>query len=85
MAYIAGVVKTPGGSACWNIMKVSYTPTIVDEIEGYLKEHPSPSGSMDEREDAALQAFVEIGTIDQEQVQTFIEVHDLLSSAGLMP
>jgi hypothetical protein len=41
MAYIAGVVKTPGGSVCWNIMKVSYTPTIVDEIETYLKEHPS--------------------------------------------
>jgi hypothetical protein len=41
MAYIAGVVKTPGGSACWNIMKVSYTPTIVDEIEKYLREHPS--------------------------------------------
>ena len=41
MAYIAAVVKTPGGSKCWNIMKVSYPPTIVDAIETYLKENPS--------------------------------------------
>jgi cytochrome b involved in lipid metabolism len=41
LAFTVAQVITPGGSECWNMMKVSYTPTIVETIEAYIKANPS--------------------------------------------
>jgi len=59
--------------------------TVHDSLENYMSDNPDLAGSMDERESAALQALIEEGSITSEQVNTFIEIHDLLSDAGLMP
>jgi hypothetical protein len=37
LAYTAAQVKSPGGKAAWDSMKVSYSPTIIESIEGYLE------------------------------------------------
>jgi hypothetical protein len=40
LAYTAANIKTPGGRACWDHQTVSLTPTIVETMETYMKEHP---------------------------------------------
>jgi hypothetical protein len=47
LAYTAASVKTPGGSACWDAMKVTYTTAIVECIEGFINENPDAPSIID--------------------------------------
>jgi hypothetical protein len=47
LAFTVAEVTTPGGRECWNIMKASYTPTIVATIETYMKTNPSAPTTID--------------------------------------
>ena len=56
-----------------------------DKLEAYLKAHSELSGTMDDRENSALQALTEQGEITQAQAEGFRTAHDLLAASGLMP
>ncbi len=47
LKFTVACVKTPGGRSCFNLLKSSYTPTIVSEIETYLKANPSAPSFME--------------------------------------
>jgi hypothetical protein len=40
LAFTVAQLITPGGGESWNLMKVSYTPTIVETVEEYIKANP---------------------------------------------
>ena len=46
LSFTTANVVTPGGRTCWNIMKVSYTPTIVRVIEDYMNANPDAPSMM---------------------------------------
>lgn len=56
-------------------------------LESFLKTNPvGESGlPMDERQDAALSALLEAGTITQNEASKFKLIHDRLEESGLMP
>lgn len=47
LAFTAAILKTPGGSECWNQMKISYSPTIVETMDKYLRDNPSAPSLID--------------------------------------
>lgn len=40
LSFTVANVVTPGGRTCWNMTKVSYTPTITRVIEDYMEANP---------------------------------------------
>lgn len=55
-----------------------------DAMESYMMENSVVASSGDERQQIALTALVELGTLTQEQVDTFNSVHQRLLDSGLM-
>jgi len=55
-----------------------------DAMENYMVENSVVAGSGEERQQIALAALVEAGTLSQEQVDTFNSVHQRLLDSGLM-
>ena len=47
LAFTAAILKTPGGNQCWNQMKISYSPTIVETMDTYLRDNPSAPSLID--------------------------------------
>jgi hypothetical protein len=45
--FTAANVTTPGGNTCWNMTKVSYTPTITEVIENYMDANPDIPNMID--------------------------------------
>ncbi|MGI9569947.1 MAG: hypothetical protein ACR2PH_09480 [Desulfobulbia bacterium] len=41
LSFTVSNVVTPGGRTCWEMTKVSYTPTITRVIEDYMKANPN--------------------------------------------
>lgn len=41
LAFTAAQIKTPGGRACWNQLKVSYSPPFIEALETYLENNPT--------------------------------------------
>ena len=41
LSFVSAHVKTPGGNKCWEHLKVSYFPDVVEAIDGFMKINPS--------------------------------------------
>jgi hypothetical protein len=41
LAYTVAMLLTPGGRACWSMMKVSMPPTFVQTLDSYMASNPS--------------------------------------------
>jgi hypothetical protein len=41
LSFVSSQVITPGGHKCWERVKVSYLPDVVEAIEGFIKINPS--------------------------------------------
>ena len=47
MTYAASTITSPGGKECWSVLKLSLTPTLVQEIDEFVAKNPSTPSFLD--------------------------------------